>query len=480
MMRRRRGGSKVDVVRARTLVASVTLALAAASLAACAADDAGVDGRPAPADPQPAATEQPATTAQPAATAPGATATTTTPPTEPAGAAAAGTDTDAIDTGAIDRDATDTSGASAGGALTPRELVAVLASDELGGRDNLTADSVRAQDILIGQLEQFADPARPVAGEDGYRQPFYLGANIVGVVPGGDLADEWVVVGAHFDHLGSNCPTTDPSDHICNGAVDNATSVAAAMEVARTIAAEGTPRRSLLVAFWDAEEDGLRGSRAYTDDPVVPLDSTVAYLNFEMLGVNRLPGVDVSTVAVGAETGGPQLVDALAAASTASSLATRTLGLQVAEGRSDYVNFVRAGVPIVHFIDGITPCYHTAQDEIDIVNFDKLDQEILTATALVRELLATDDPPVFDGTSSAVSFDDAETLLAMVEEGDDALDLLSPVARADAEQFQRQLEQIVAAGPDAFDQATIDAMTRGAQTYGLALTRGQCSGYQPG
>ena len=203
-----------------------------------------------------------------------------------------------------------------------------------------------AQQILIGQLAQFAQPADPtLEGDDGFRQVFSSGTNLLGVIPGGDLADEWVVLGAHYDHLGTDCRIDDPADSICNGATDNATGVAVALGSARAIATAGTPRRSVLVALWDAEEDGLIGSAAYLQGPHAPAMQTIAYLNFDNQGSNLLPSSADRTVMVGAETGGAALVDAATTATAASKLQTASLSLVFGQGRSDHANFVAAGVP---------------------------------------------------------------------------------------------------------------------------------------
>ena len=166
-----------------------------------------------------------------------------------------------------------------------------MAADELEGRDNGTAGSLAAQQILIGQLAQFAQPADPtMVGDDGFRHVFPSGTNLLGVIPGGDLADEWVVLGAHYDHLGTDCRIDDPADSICNGATDNATGVAVALDAARAIAAAGTPRRSVLVALWDAEEDGLLGSAAYLQAPHAPRDAD------DRVPQLRQPGIEPAAV----------------------------------------------------------------------------------------------------------------------------------------------------------------------------------------
>lgn len=108
--------------------------------------------------------------------------------------------------------------------------------------------------------------------------------NVVALLPGGDLADEIVVVCAHYDHIGVS-PVAGEVDAINNGADDDATGTTAVLVLAEHFARRATPlRRSVLFACWSAEEKGLRGSRAFTEQPSVPLGSIVAVVNLEMLG----------------------------------------------------------------------------------------------------------------------------------------------------------------------------------------------------
>ncbi len=361
-------------------------------------------------------------------------------------------------------------------ALDVRAVVERLASDELEGRDNGTEGSRAAQRLLIDQLAQFAQPAYPDRdGDDGFLQSFSVGTNVLAVIPGGELADQYVIIGAHYDHLGMDCPTSDPDDSVCNGATDNATGVAAALAVARALVADGTPRRSVLLAFWDAEEDRLDGSAAYVATPVVPLAQTTGYVNFDIQGASLLPALRNTTVAVGAETGGPNLVEATTRAAGASTLETLQLSLLFGQGRSDHANFVAAGVPSVFFTDANTPCYHTTKDDLQAVDFAKLDQQIATATALSRDLVGTDTPPAFDPAAPASTYGDAVSMLAVTTKAEPDFDLLGPTAAASSVAYIADLQAIVDAGPDAFDEAAVATLLGGAVTFVDALTQGECT-----
>lgn len=357
-------------------------------------------------------------------------------------------------------------------------VVEALAADEMQGRDNLTPGSVLAQDVIIDQLNEFAKPLiEGATGPDAFRRTFPDGTNIVGMIPGSDRAEEYVVLGAHYDHIGTGCPSTKPDDDVCNGAGDNAAGVATVLEVGRALAdADEPPSRTVILAFWDAEEDGLRGSEAYVADPAVPLESTIAYLNWDIQGVNLAPSVADVTMMVGAETGGRDLVEASKAATAASRLQTLPLSLRFGQGRSDHAVFADAGVPTVFFTDAGSGCYHTAQDEVVVVDFDKLWQEILTAKALAQDLADTDAVPTFVADAPAATFDDAVSMLEVVRQGQEDFSTLQGYEAA-GQQFLADLEAMVDAGPDRFGAAAVSTLLSGSAALLDALTTGECDGF---
>lgn len=106
--------------------------------------------------------------------------------------------------------------------------------------------------------------------------------NVVALLPGTDKQDEYVVVSAHYDHIGVGEGTG--GDTIYNGADDDATGTTAVLLLAEALAKEPAPRRSVLFVCFSAEEIGLRGSRAFVEKPPVPLDHIVVDVNLEMIG----------------------------------------------------------------------------------------------------------------------------------------------------------------------------------------------------
>jgi hypothetical protein len=185
------------------------------------------------------------------------------------------------------------------------------------------------------------------------------------MVPGRDpaLAGEVVVLGAHFDHLGrSTAGALDPEarDAIRNGADDNASGTAAVLELARRFAARPA-RRSIVVAHFTGEELGLLGSQWFVEHSPVPLDSTVAMLNFDMVG--RLRNDRVIVYGTGTARELPALLDS-------ANVEPRLRLNPVADGfgPSDQSSFYAKGIPVLHFFTDLHEDYHRATDDIEKIN----------------------------------------------------------------------------------------------------------------
>jgi len=173
--------------------------------------------------------------------------------------------------------------------------------------------------------------------------------NVVGVLSGREHPDSFIVYTAHFDHLGIG-PAVN-GDSIYNGAYDNASGVAAILEIARAFTRlDERPARSIVFLFTTAEEAGLLGSRQYVRTPAVPIEQTIAAINID--GAN-LWGETHDFVLLGAEAA-PEIA-AIADARSAEMSMRRTpdpapwLGLYY---RSDHFSFVQAGVPAVQLMHG--------------------------------------------------------------------------------------------------------------------------------
>jgi hypothetical protein len=362
--------------------------------------------------------------------------------------------------------------------LDPNDIIQ-LASDAFEGRDNNTAGSVAAQEFLIDELEPIASGLdSSQTGRDAFKQVFSIGTNILALIPGGELAVEYVMVGAHYDHLGSACESLEPSDTICNGAVDNATGVAVVLAIGRALAGlPNPPRRSVILALWDTEEDGLAGSEYYVQNPLVPLASTIAYVNIDMQGANLLPSLRDFSVAVGPETGGAKLRALLDSAISGAGLGTRALSNIFGQDRSDHVNLINAGVPTVFFTDSNSGCWHTSEDEVAIVDFGKLEKQSQIALDLTLSLVDVITPPSFAVPASPVIFEDAVVLNDTVNAAIVDLGLFSPSQQTTLLQIQAELNAIVADGETNFDSADIATLLSGTIELISILTTLDCDGF---
>jgi hypothetical protein len=364
---------------------------------------------------------------------------------------------------------------SSAGGLDDAALVDTLTflTEEGDGRDNRSAGSLAVQQWLVEQLEPIAGT---VPGGDGFLHPFDEGTNVIGVVEGSTTPSEVVVLGAHYDHLGHDCPSDVPADDVCDGAGDNAAGVAAVLEIGRRLAAD-PPARSVVLALWDGEEDGLLGSVAAVRSGAIDIDAVVAYVNFDMQGINLLPSLVDTTFVIGAETGGTALEDAVAAGTASSDLQPVDLSVLFGQGRSDHATFVDVGVPSVFFTDATSACYHTAQDDVEHLDLDKLARQIDGGEAVARAVAGADPAPAFVPDAPAASFADAEAMQALVERAAPDVDRFQPTEWARIEQFGAALDAMVDDGAAAFDDDDVRTLLTGTQALVELFTVGDCDGF---
>ena len=205
--------------------------------------------------------------------------------------------------------------------------------------------------------------------------------NVLASVTGeGDKAEQTIVVGAHYDHLGRGgygSLSFSGERDIHNGADDNASGTAVMLEVARQLSARKKPlARRVLFAGFSGEELGLVGSKRYVREPVVPLNKTVAMLNLDMVGRLREGKLTI----YGGETSPmwPKLLDDSVSAKD-FSISRRAGGF----GPSDHASFYEKGIPVLHFFTGFHPQYHRPGDDAELLNIEGMRQ----ITNLVVELV---------------------------------------------------------------------------------------------
>jgi hypothetical protein len=196
--------------------------------------------------------------------------------------------------------------------------------------------------------------------------------NVVGVLEGaGPLAEETVVVGAHYDHLGNGGMFSGSlaffSKDIHNGADDNASGTAMVLEMARRLSRrhDPLPRRVVFIAF-SGEERGLLGSRYYVEHPLIPLKDTVMMVNFDMVG--RLNDKhELTMIGTGTTHGIDAIVEALGPSSGLTI--KKVKGLSDGFGGSDHQSFYSKDVPVLFAFTGIHRDYHRPSDDSERINF---------------------------------------------------------------------------------------------------------------
>lgn len=191
--------------------------------------------------------------------------------------------------------------------------------------------------------------------------------NIIGVIEGeGPKSNETIVIGGHYDHLGFGgygSRTPNRRGEIHNGADDNASGTAAVVELARRIAAGPKPQRRMIFICFSGEERGLLGSNYYVKHPVVPLEDTVAMINFDMIGNLKNNLVEVN--GVGSAT---EFRDIAIAADKATPINITIIDNAFAG--SDHLPFYQKGIPVMFCFTGMTSIYHTPDDDFNTLNIE--------------------------------------------------------------------------------------------------------------
>ena len=210
-------------------------------------------------------------------------------------------------------------------------------------------------------------------GEAGMRAVKVEIKNVIGVLPGsGPHADEAIVIGAHYDHVGYGGEgSLAPGSHeVHNGADDNASGTAALLELARRFSqrTEPLPRTLVFLAF-TGEERGLLGSAYYVKEPLFPLENTVAMLNMDMVG--RMTDHKLTVFGTGTSPVWDGLLDKYAA-EVGLELSRKPEGL----GPSDHSSFYSVKIPVLHLFSGTHSDYHRPTDDWEKINFEGMTQVV--------------------------------------------------------------------------------------------------------
>lgn len=216
--------------------------------------------------------------------------------------------------------------------------------------------------------------------------------NLIGVIEGeGPLADETLVIGGHYDHLGYGgygSRAANRKGEIHNGADDNATGTAAVLELMRRLTAGPPPKRRIVVICFSGEERGLLGSSHYVNNPVFPLDKTIAMLNYDMIGTLRNNRVEVNGVNSAIE-----FREIVEAADQASPLETKIVDSPF--GGSDHLPFFRKKIPVMFCFTGVTGRYHTPDDDYSAINVSGVVDIIDLSEHMLRNIVNRPQRPQF-------------------------------------------------------------------------------------
>jgi hypothetical protein len=285
----------------------------------------------------------------------------------------------------------------------------ILASDSLEGRETGEKGQKMAADYI---MNHFKDIGIPPYNKKSYYQKFRVksnrhvckcedcdsdfikklfgknryikGENVLGYIEGGDLKEELIILTAHYDHLGKH------DSLLFNGADDDGSGTVAVMEIAEAFMLakkEGKgPKRSILIMPVSGEEKGLLGSKYYTENPIYPLEKTVANLNIDMIGrLDDLHDTADYVYLIGSDMLSQELHD------ISEEINKKYIGLNLDYTfnteddpnryyyRSDHYNFAKNNIPVIFYFNGIHEDYHKTTDTVEKIDFKKIE----TITRLV-------------------------------------------------------------------------------------------------
>ncbi|MBN7819472.1 M28 family peptidase [Bowmanella yangjiangensis] len=266
----------------------------------------------------------------------------------------------------------------------------VLSSDEMEGRRT----GSHGAELARSYIKQVFTDLGLRTFHNSYEMPFthhfvigqLSGVNLVGWLPGKGYSECFIVVSAHYDHLGKQ------GHRIFNGADDNASGVSVLLYLAAALKTHPAEHSVIFLAT-DAEERGLYGARAFVDAPPVTLSSMVVNLNLDMLGY----GGSGNKLWVGGSKKHPQLLPAVNASIGLAPLRLKTGVEGIARGyrsrawinydrASDHAVFGQAGIPYLYLGVGEHRFYHTEEDEIERIDRDYFSKAAETALIVLRQL----------------------------------------------------------------------------------------------
>ena len=275
-----------------------------------------------------------------------------------------------------------------------KEYLYVLASDSMQGRETGTIGQRSAANYIANFFKEIGIPpykyntyfqkfkVRNVRRYGKWKKQsnkkYIKGENIIGYIEGTDLKDELLVITAHYDHLG-----TKEDSLIYNGADDNGSGTSSIMEIAQAFMLakkEGKgPRRSVLIMPVSGEEKGLLGSKYYADNPIYPLENTIANLNVDMIGrIDDYHDNPDYVYLIGSDRLSTELHQ------ISEDVNKQYINLELDYKfneeddpnryyyRSDHYNFAKNNIPVIFYFNGVHADYHKTSDTVDKIHFEKI------------------------------------------------------------------------------------------------------------
>tara|TARA_R110000868_G_scaffold235273_5_gene489060 strand:+ start:5660 stop:6940 length:1281 start_codon:yes stop_codon:yes gene_type:complete len=278
--------------------------------------------------------------------------------------------------------------------------ITYLASDELKGREAGTADEAKAANYIADYFRDFG--LEPAGNERTYFQEYTintsvlrnphstdttgekrLSKNVVAMLKGTGDSDEFIIIGAHYDHLGYGefgSLYRGEVERIHNGADDNASGTTGLLELAQYFS-ENRPATDILFLAFSGEEMGLLGSAHYANEPTVDLSNALAMINMDMIG--RM-NAEKKLLIFGNGT-----ADKWESINNTANTDSLNLSL-VADGTgaSDHTSFYYKNIPVLHYFTDTHSDYHRPSDDTEYINSEG---EVLVLKHLVRVVEQLDD-----------------------------------------------------------------------------------------
>ncbi|HEY9115685.1 MAG TPA: M20/M25/M40 family metallo-hydrolase [Bacteroidales bacterium] len=266
-------------------------------------------------------------------------------------------------------------------------------ADQIIKASGKTIDEIE-KEIIAGKAPIAFDIKQTVSATTDMDRVKVTTVNVIGIIPGSDpvLKNEYVVIGAHYDHLGfggeGSGSRTPDTIAVHNGADDNASGTAAILELAQKLSYnKASLKRSIVVMAFGAEEMGLLGSQFFTSNTLVDLKNIEVMFNFDMVG--RLNEKERGVMVAG--TGTAVEFDTLLSVYEQNSTLVFNHSPE-GYGASDHASFYASGVPVLFFTTGAHPDYHTPADDANKINY-KGEKDILNyAYPIIVDFANSEDP----------------------------------------------------------------------------------------